>query len=137
MTLTPQEGRETVVDLVLATIEQLAHTRWWPSGSACPAEVCSASGAGAAYGFDLWAPQSSNPAVDALRVAHYWESLGMTVLIVDGSARPTVRGEGGPVLRANFDTGVIANLYCVTAITPCLPGIADPMLDGGCICRSE
>lgn len=41
---------------------------------------------------------------DAIRVAEYGGSLGMTVGTVYPTKDPVVFGEGGPVLRTEFDT---------------------------------
>ncbi|MBP6685281.1 MAG: hypothetical protein KA158_07645, partial [Leucobacter sp.] len=54
--------------------------------------------------------------------ATYWESLGMTVQISDSTKWPTVYGEGGPVLRASFDTGAAENSYRIGVVSTCAAG---------------
>ncbi|AJM77291.1 hypothetical protein [Rathayibacter toxicus] len=118
MTMTAQEGRDKAVDLVAATRERLdASGRWY--GQDDPARICSTSGLGAAYGFDLWVPSRDDPLGDAQRVARFWTSLGMQVQITGSRTRPTVHGEGGPALEATFDTGTVTDLYSVSVMTPC------------------
>ncbi|WP_181026435.1 hypothetical protein [Rathayibacter tritici] len=84
---------------------------------------------GASYSYDLWAPAGTDVEGDARKVAEFWESLGMTVRVTDTTPRPTVYGEGGPVLRASFDTGAVENQYNIGAVMPCSPGDAEQLLD--------
>ncbi|MGJ4843083.1 hypothetical protein [Leifsonia sp. Le1] len=77
---------------------------------------------GAAYSHARWAPAGTDPIDDARRVSDYWESLGMFVYTVNADTTPTVFAEGGPVLRASFDTDAAKHSYRIGAIMPCGPG---------------
>ncbi|AGW42723.1 hypothetical protein O159_28490 [Leifsonia xyli subsp. cynodontis DSM 46306] len=122
-TMTPREGRDAVVDLVISTTKQLAVTGWWPRNGPVWADECSLGGGvlGASYSYDHWAPRGTDHTGDARKVADYWKSLGMTVRILDQGG-PVVYGSGGPVLRADFDTHAADNSYRVGALAPCSPG---------------
>ncbi|KZX19640.1 hypothetical protein ACH61_03265 [Rathayibacter tanaceti] len=52
----------------------------------------------------------------------------MTVRLVDTTPRPSVYGEGGPVLRASFHTGGAEELYLIGAVMPCAPGDFESLL---------
>jgi hypothetical protein len=125
-TISAREGRDRVVELVINTTKQLDVTGWWPRNGVAWAQECSlgTGGKGAGYGYDHWAPQGTNHIEDAKRVAEYWKSLGMTVRTVNPTTHPTVYGEGGPVLRASFDTDRLREYYDVGAVAPCSPGDA-------------
>lgn len=105
-TMTAREGRDRVVELVMNTTKQLDVTGWWPRNGVAWAQECfpGEGEEGASCGYDRWAPQGTEHIEDAKRVAEYWESLGMTVRTVNPTTHPTVFAEGGPVLRASFDT---------------------------------
>ncbi|PWJ65269.1 hypothetical protein B0H03_103116 [Rathayibacter iranicus NCPPB 2253 = VKM Ac-1602] len=130
-TMSPREGRDKVVELVIDTTKQLEITGWWPRTGAAVPDVCSLAGGaeGASYSYAHEAPEGTDFSGDARRVAAYWESLGMSVRVADSTRRPTVYGEGGPVLRASFDTGAAAGTYRVGAVAPCAPGNAAGLLD--------
>ncbi|PPG24788.1 hypothetical protein C5D15_00515 [Rathayibacter toxicus] len=66
---------------------------------------------------------------DAQKVAAYWRTLGMSVRIADSTPWPTVYAEGGPVLRASFDTSTPDNSYRVGAVARCAPGHAFTLND--------
>lgn len=123
--MTAREGRDKAVELVMSTAGQLDVTGWWPRNGVAWAQECSLGGGkiGASYGYDRWAPRGADPAGDAQRVVDYWESLGMTVRVVDQGG-PVVYGEGGSVLRAEFDTNASDNSYSVGAVARCAPGDA-------------
>ncbi len=124
--MTPREGRDQVVEFVKNTTVKTDIKGWLPrSGVAAPGS-CSLGGGreGASYGYDLSAPRGTDHAGDARMVADYWESLGMTVRIAGPSESPTVFAEGGPVLRATFDTDASDEMYRVGAVAPCAPGDA-------------
>lgn len=53
----------------------------------------------------------------------------MTVRTVNPTTHPTVLAEGGPVLRASFDTHAADNSYRVGATAPCSPGDAVALND--------
>ncbi|PPG66708.1 hypothetical protein C5C31_12860 [Rathayibacter rathayi] len=129
-TTTPTEGRTALLAFVKDTSQQLDITGWWPkSGGAAP-DSCGLGGGekGASYSFNYWAPRGTDPAGDAQKVATYWETLGMDVRIADSTPWPTVYGEGGPVLRAAFDTHSSEDTYLVTAVARCAPGDAIALL---------
>ncbi|KZX21379.1 hypothetical protein [Rathayibacter tanaceti] len=109
-----QAAADRVVDLVVATREQLEGVPF----STPPEEVSSALGAASAFGFDVWAPFGVDPAEDARRVARYWESLGMSIRFSHAGPSPVVHGDGGPVRSAEFDTGVLQDLYGIVAVLP-------------------
>lgn len=125
-TTSPREGREKVVDLVVDTTKQLDIQGWWPRTGAAVPDVCSLAGGaeGASYSYAHEAPQGTDFLGDARSVAAYWESLGMSVRVVDSTPRPAVFGEGGPVLRASFDTGAADKTYRVDAVARCATGDA-------------
>ncbi len=125
-TITAREGRDRVVELVINTTKQLDVTVWWPRNGVAGAQECSLGNGeeGATYGYDHWAPQGTEHIEDAKRVAEYWESLGMTVRTVNPTTHPTVFAEGGPVLRASFDTNAADKSYRVGATAPCSAGDA-------------
>ena len=125
-TISASEGRDRVVELVINTTKQLDVTGWWPRNGVAGAQECSLGTGkkGASYGYDHWAPQGTNHIEDAKRVAEYWKSLGMTVRTVNPTTHPTVFAEGGPVLRAEFDTDASDKSYSVGATAPCSPGDA-------------
>jgi hypothetical protein len=125
-TITAREGRDRVVDFVVNTTKQLDVTGWWPRNGVAGAQECSLGSGkeGASYSYDHWAPQGTDHIEDAKRVAEYWKSLGMTVRTVNPTTHPTVYGEGGPVLRASFDTDRLREYYDVGAVAPCSPGDA-------------
>ncbi|MCQ1952693.1 hypothetical protein [Arthrobacter sp. zg-Y238] len=128
--ISAREGRDRVVELVFNTAEQLDVTGWWPRNGAAWAQECtpeSSHGLGdatASYSYDRWAPQGTDHVEDAQRVAEYWESLGMTVRTINPTRDPVVFGEGGPVLRAEFDTDAPEQSYSIGATAPCSPGDA-------------
>ncbi|MCQ1999369.1 hypothetical protein [Arthrobacter zhaoxinii] len=128
--ISAREGRDRVVELVFNTADQLAVTGWWPRNGAAAADECipkSRSGiedATASYSYDRWAPRGTDHVGDAKRVAEYWESLGMSVRTVNPTTHPTVFAEGGPVLRAEFDTYASDESYSIGATAPCSPGDA-------------
>jgi len=130
-TISAREGRDRVVDFVINTTKQLDVTGWWPRNGVAWAQECSLeTGAkGASYSYDHWAPQGTNHIEDAKRVAEYWKSLGMTVRTVNPTTHPTVYGEGGPVLRASFDTDRLREYYDVGAVAPCSSGDAVALND--------
>ncbi|WOH20387.1 hypothetical protein IRJ34_08710 [Paenarthrobacter sp. GOM3] len=125
-TISAREGRDRAVELVINTTKQLDVTGWWPRNGVAGAQECSLRKGekGASYGYDHWAPQGTNHIEDAKRVAEYWKSLGMTVRTVNPTTHPTVFAEGGPVLRAEFDTDASEKSYSVGATAPCSPGDA-------------
>lgn len=125
-TISAGEGRDRVVELVINTTKQLDVTGWWPRNGVAGAQECTLGTGekGASYGYDHWATQGTHHVEDAKRVAEYWKSLGMTVRTVNPSTHPTVFAEGGPVLRASFDTNAADQSYRVGATAPCSPGDA-------------
>lgn len=125
-TMTPREGRDQVVEFVKKTTAQTNMNGWLPRNGAAVAGECGlGDGAeGASYDFDLAAPKGSDHVAMAHLVADYWESLGMTVRIVNPSKNPVVFAEGGPVLRAMFDTFGPDDLYLIGAVASCVPGDA-------------
>ncbi|WP_156507298.1 hypothetical protein [Arthrobacter sp. OY3WO11] len=131
--MTAREGRDRVVELVMNTTKQLKVTGWWPRNGVAWAQECSLGEGegeeGASYGYDRWAPQGTEHIEDAKRVAEYWESLGMTVRTVNPTTHPTVFAEGGPVLRASFDTDASDKSYSIGATAPCSPGEAVALND--------
>ncbi len=130
-TISAREGRDRVVELVIDTTEQLDVTGWWPRNGVAWAQECSNESGKetASYSYDRWAPQGSDHIGDAKRVAEYWESLGMTVRTLNPTTHPTLLAEGGPVLRAQFDTHAADNSYSVGATAPCSPGDAIALND--------
>jgi hypothetical protein len=130
-TMPAREGRDRVVELVINTTKQLDVTGWWPRNGVAWAQECSPGEGeeGASYGYDRWAPQGTAHIEDAKRVAEYWESLGMTVRTVNPTTHPTVFAEGGPVLRAEFDTDASDKSYSIGATAPCSPGDAVSLND--------
>lgn len=128
--MSPREGRDKVVELVVDTTQQLDIGGWWARDGESVPDVCSLVGGaqGASYSYSQEAPEGTDFLEDARRVAAYWESLGMSVRVVDSTRRPAVFGEGGPVLRASFDTGAAAGTYRVDAVARCAPGYAAGML---------
>lgn len=122
--MSAREGRDKLIEFVMNTTEQLDVTGWWPRNGVAWADECSLGGdeKGASYGYDSWAPQGADHRGDAKRVADYWESLGMRVRTVNPTTSPTVFAEGGPVLRASFDTHSPEDSYSVGAVMPCGTG---------------
>ncbi|AZZ56437.1 hypothetical protein C5E08_11395 [Rathayibacter iranicus] len=129
-TMSPREGRDKVVELVVDTTKQLDVEGWWARDGESAPDVCSLAGGaqGASYRYSQEAPEGTDFLGDARRVAAYWESLGMSVRVADSTRRPAVFGEGGPVLRASFDTGAAAGTYRVGAVARCAPGYAAGLL---------
>ncbi|CEA08788.1 hypothetical protein BN1051_02146 [Arthrobacter saudimassiliensis] len=129
-TISAREGRDRAVELVFNTAEQLDVTGWWPRNGVAWAQECTPKSsrglehATASYSYDRWAPRGTDHIGDAKRVAEYWESLGMSVRIINPTTHPTVFGEGGPVARAEFDTYAADQSYMVGATAPCSPGDA-------------
>ncbi|PWJ65272.1 hypothetical protein B0H03_103119 [Rathayibacter iranicus NCPPB 2253 = VKM Ac-1602] len=123
-TMSPREGRDKVVELVVETTKQLDVQGWWPRAGAARPDVCSLGGGveGASYSYSREAPEGTDCLEDARKVAAYWESLGMSARVADSTPRPSVYGEGGPVLRASFDTGAADGTYRVGAVARCAPG---------------
>lgn len=130
-TMTAREGRDRVVELDMDTTNQLEVTGWRPRKCVSLAQECSFGEGeeGAGYGYDRWAPQGTEHIADAKRVAEYWESLGMTVRTVNPTTHPTVFAEGGPVLRASFDTDASDKSYSIGATARCSPGDAVALND--------
>lgn len=124
---TARENRDTVVEFVMNTTKQLDIAGWWPRNGVAWATECGQDGAGAAYSYESWAPQGSDHFEDAKRIAAYWESLGMRVRMVNADTSPTLFAEGGPVLRASFDTHSPENSYSVGAFAYCAPGDWDAL----------
>lgn len=129
-TMSPREGRDKVVELVIDTTKQLDIQGWWPRAGAASPDVCSLAGGaeGASYSYSREAPEGTDFLEDARKVAAYWESLGMSARVAYSTPRPAVYGEGGPVLRASFDTGAAAGTYRVGAVARCSPGYAAGIL---------
>lgn len=128
--MTPQEGRDRMVEFVKSTTAQTHLPGWSPrDGVATPGSCALGEGrTGAGYNYGLEAPRGADRTGDARLVADYWESLGMTVRIVNQSTSPTVFAEGGLVLRATFDTDASDGRYRVGAVAPCAPGDAVALL---------
>lgn len=128
--MSPREERDKVVQLVVETTKQLDVQGWWPRNGAARPDVCSLAGGdtGASYSYSHWAPEGTDFAGDAKKVAAYWESLGMVVRVEDSIPRPMVFGSGGPVLRAVFVTGGVEDSYHVDAVARCAPGYAGGIL---------
>lgn len=124
--ISARDGRDRVVELVINTTKQLDVTGWWPRNGVAGAQECSlgTDKKGASYGYDHWAPQGTDHIEAAKRVAEYWKSLGMTVRTVNPTTHPTVFAEGGPVLRASFDTNAADKSYRVGATAVCSTGDA-------------
>lgn len=121
--MSAREGRDRVVQLVQDTSQQLEVTGWWSRGTASASPCEGDPNNSAQYSYDYWAPQGGDRLKDAKLVAAYWESLGMSVYITGEDGEwPTVYGSGGPVLRADFDTGAVEKSYRMGAIAPCSPG---------------
>lgn len=129
--MSSREGRDKVIDLVIGTTRRLDVTGWWPKTGGSRPDECSLGGGekGASYSYSYWAPMGVDRVGDAQKVAEYWKSLGMSVRIADSTPWPTVYGQGGPVLRASFDTGAVDNSYRVGAVARCAPGNASALLD--------
>ncbi len=119
--MTPREQRDVLVKFAWDTTERLSLSGWHPRNVAW-AQECGEGGA--AYAYDLWVPAGSDVIGDARKVQAYWESLGMSVRMVNGTTTPTLFAEGGPVLRASFDTDDVGGSYHVGGIAPCRPGDA-------------
>ncbi|WP_187977735.1 hypothetical protein [Mycetocola sp. JXN-3] len=117
--MSPRDERDVMVKFIVDTTEQLTVAGWHPR-SVAVAEGCGKDDA--SYGYDQWAPAGVDPIGDARKVQAYWESLGMSVRMVNESTSPTLFAEGGPVLRADFDTHAVEGNYRVGAITKCRPG---------------
>ncbi|PPI56762.1 hypothetical protein [Rathayibacter toxicus] len=130
-TSSPREERDKIVEFVINTTKQLSVTGWWPKDGVALADVCSLGGGekGASYSYSHWAPMGTDYAGDAQKVAAYWRTLGMNVRIADSTPWPTVYAEGGPVLRASFDTSTPDNSYSVGAVARCAPGHAFTLND--------
>lgn len=130
-TMSPREGRDQVVELVVETSRRLNIEGWWPRNGVAAPDVCSLDGGGegASYSYEHWAPQGTEFDEDARKVAAYWQSLGMSVRVTDSTSRPTVYAEGGSVLRASFMTSTTDNSYRIGAVARCAPGDAARLLD--------
>jgi len=124
--MTPHEGRDAVVNLVVDTTEHLDVGTWQANHGAAAPQNCTMKneGEGASYQFSLWADQGTSFDEDIQRVADYWESLGMETRSVDHGQYPVLYGTGGPVFRASFDTNGPGNSYRIGAVSPCTPGDA-------------
>ncbi|PPI47572.1 hypothetical protein C5E08_07850 [Rathayibacter iranicus] len=103
----------------------------WSTGEGAPrANVCGLGwgSTGAQFAYTYWALPNSDFNGDAQRVAEYWRSLGMSVRVTDSTPWPTVYGEGGPVLRASFDTSSSWDgRYSMDAVSRCEPGDSDEL----------
>jgi hypothetical protein len=124
--MSAREGRDRAVEFVINTTKQVDIPGWWPRNGVAGAQDCSLGGGkkGASYDYDQWAPRGTDYFADATKVAEYWKSLGMTVRIADSTPHPTVYASGGPVLRADFDTGAADGNYAVGATVACSAGDA-------------
>ena len=120
------EHRDLVVNLVVATTEQLEVAGWEANHGAAKPESCTLDNGdeGAAYKFSLWADRGTAHDADAQRIVEYWESLGMETRVVDHGGYPAVYATGGPVQRASFTTDAVEESYRVGAISHCAPGNA-------------
>ncbi|PPH55070.1 hypothetical protein C5D25_16635 [Rathayibacter sp. AY1D7] len=129
-TMSPREGRDRVVEFVRDSAGRLDVEGWWPRSGAARPDVCGPGDrvSGASYSYAWWAPAGTDVEGDARKVADYWESLGMTVRVTDSTPRPTVYGQGGPVLRASFVTGAVEEMYMIGAEMPCAPGDFESLL---------
>ncbi|WP_153038855.1 hypothetical protein [Rathayibacter tanaceti] len=110
--------------MVIETTKQLDLEGWWPRNGVAGPDGCTRNGGkkGASYSYEQWAPRGTDFAGDARKVAAYWESLGMSVRIADSTPWPSVYAEGGPVLRAAFDTSAADDSYQIVAVAPCAEG---------------
>ncbi|AZZ55727.1 hypothetical protein [Rathayibacter iranicus] len=122
--MNPQEGRATIVDIIVSTSQKLDVRGWWPRSGAAAPSTCTLPDEtrGASYDFDLWAPRERQGENEELRaeqrerdaqiVADYWTELGMTTRIAATPTRfPTVYATGGPIRSASFDTGAAEHAY--------------------------
>ena len=119
-----------MVELVFNTAEQVDVTGWWPRNGAAWAQECtpeSSHGRGDAtanYSYDCWTPRGTDHIGDG--------EARRCVLGVPGHERahresdntPDRLPEGGPVLRAVFDTAAADQSCSVGATAPCSPGDA-------------
>ncbi len=125
---TPREGRDTIVEFLKNSIEYTAATGWWPKNGVAWVKACGLGHGrrGAQYVYSLWAEGTDDPVSDALRVAEYWESLGMSVWTANiDIGTPAVFGTGGPVLRASLDTSRAGEgSYSIDAVAYCSEGDA-------------
>lgn len=128
--MTPHQGRDTVVQLVVDTTEQLEAGNWTASTGTATAQGCTMSNGdeGAAYQFVLWSTERSDDVeADAQLVADYWDSLGMSTRIVAHGDYPVVYGTDGPVQNTSFDTDAAGKTYSITAVAHCAPGDASEL----------
>lgn len=133
--MTPQEGRTTIVDIVVNTSQKLDVRGWWPRNGPAVPYTCTLPDKtqGASYDFHLWAPRERQGENEELRaeqrerdaqvVADYWTELGMTTRIAATPTRfPTVYATGGPIGSASFDTGSAEHAYQMSARAQCSRG---------------
>ncbi|PPI47685.1 hypothetical protein [Rathayibacter iranicus] len=140
--MTPQEGRTTIVDIIVNTSHKLDVRGWWPRSGAAAPSTCTLPDKtqGASYDFDLWAPRERQGENEELRaeqrerdaqiVADYWTELGMTTRIAATPTRfPTVYATGGPIRSASFDTGAGDHDYRIGIEGHCSVGNAADLLE--------
>ncbi len=130
---TPREGRDTIVEFLKNSIEYTDATGWWPKKGSAWVKACGLGHGrrGAQYVYSLWAEGTDDPVSDGLRVAEYWESLGMSVWTANiDIGTPAVFGTGGPVLRASLDTSRAGEgEYSIDAVAYCSEGDAIAIKD--------
>lgn len=126
----PEDNRRGVVEFVRASAAAVPAEGWSTREGAPRASVCELDWGqkGARFVYNYWAFPNSDFSGDAQRVAEYWRSLGMSVRVTDSTPWPTVYGEGGPVLRASFDTSSSWDgRYSLGAVSRCEPGDSDEL----------
>ncbi|PWJ64698.1 hypothetical protein B0H03_10464 [Rathayibacter iranicus NCPPB 2253 = VKM Ac-1602] len=123
--VSPEDNRLGVVEFVRDSAAVVPGDGWSTREGSPRASVCELDWGqkGARFVYNYWAFPGSDRDADAQRVAEYWRSLGMSVRVTDSTPWPTVYGEGGPVLRASFDThSPWDGRYSLGAVSWCRPG---------------
>lgn len=128
--VSPEDNRRGVVEFIRDSAAAVPAEGWSTGEGAPRADVCGLGwgSTGAQFAYTYWALPNSDFHGDAQRVAEYWRSLGMSVRVTDSTPWPSVYGEGGPVLRASFDTSSSWDgRYSMDAVSRCEPGDSDEL----------
>lgn len=119
----PEQARDALVATVENSAALLNAVGWTWDGAPEVGNCGARPGERVNYMYGYGAPPpDSDRAADAKKIADYWQSLGMTVRIVE---KPliVVYGEGGPVRGLAFSTA--PGDYYISGTSLCVPGDAD------------
>jgi hypothetical protein len=121
--MTPEESRDQMVAAVEKTAALFSPTGWAPMSEPY-SQACEVEGGGQGVTFNYLVSSSPHTEhlVNARTVADLWESLGMTVRLVE-TPTISVYAEGGPAAGMSFSTE--PGDYGIGGTSLCVPGNAD------------